>query len=341
MDTIIVKPTQNEIKRAANIILQSGIVAIPTETVYGLGANALDKSAVEKIFLAKGRPMDNPLIIHIGRKNDIYKYAKNISSTTEKLIDEFWPGPLTVVLQKKSIIPDEITGGLSTVAIRMPANEVALALIRQAGVPIAAPSANVSGKPSPTKACHVKDDLNGKISLILDGGSCEVGVESTVVDVSGEKVAILRPGKITKEMIERFVKVDSVMENASKSEVPKAPGMKYAHYSPKAKITIYDGKREDVLKQINTDVHNYSFKGIKVGVIIESEYKSSIVYGNVYDIGCYDDEHAVAKNLFSILRQLDDDDIEVAFIPMLKSEHIGKATMNRLLKAAAYNLKTV
>ncbi len=339
METKVLKASENSIKEAARLLREGEVVGIPTETVYGLGANALDVSAVKKIFEAKGRPMDNPLIIHIADKKDIYKYAKNVPMILDTLLDEFWAGPLTIVLEKTDLVPKEITGGLDTVAIRMPDNKVALEIIKEAGVPIAAPSANVSGKPSPTKAEHVKLDMDGKIGLIIDDGSCEVGVESTVLDLSSNKVAILRPGKITKEMLAPYIRIDSVVENVEKSATPKAPGMKYRHYAPKAKIIVYEGEKKELIKQINKDIEDNNFKVIKLGVIIESEYKNEINCDNVYDIGSELDEDEVAKNLFATLRKLDEDGIELAFVPVFESKNIGKATMNRLLKAASYNIK--
>ncbi len=339
METKVLKASENSIKKAAKMLREGEVVGIPTETVYGLGANALDVCAVRKIFEAKGRPMDNPLIIHIADKKDISKYAKNLPKTLDNIIDNFWPGPLTIVLEKTDLVPKEITGGLETVAIRMPENQVALDIIRQAGVPVAAPSANVSGKPSPTKAEHVKEDMDGKIYLIIDGGDCEVGVESTVIDLSTDKPAILRPGKITKEMLAPYVKIESVVENVEKSCTPKAPGMKYRHYAPKAKLLVYEGVKKDVINEINKDIKANAFKGIKLGVIIESEHKNSIDCENVYDIGSELDEDEVAKNLFATLRKLDEDEVDLAFITVFESRHIGKATMNRLLKAASYNVK--
>ncbi len=341
METKVLKASKNSIKEAAKRLRAGEVVGIPTETVYGLGANALDVNAVRKIFKAKGRPMDNPLIIHIADKKDIKKYTKNAPASLDKIMDVFWPGPLTIVLEKTDLVPKEITGGLDTVAVRMPANDVALDIIREARLPIAAPSANVSGKPSPTKAVHVKSDMDGKIGLIIDGGDCEVGVESTVLDLSADKAAILRPGKITKEMLSPYVEIKSVVENVENSATPKAPGMKYRHYAPKAKIVVYQGRKKEIVDEINKDIKANTFKGIKLGVIIESEYKDNIDCENVYDIGSELDEDEVAKNLFSTLRKLDEDGVELAFIPVFESRHIGKATMNRLLKAASYNVKKV
>ncbi len=341
MGKIILEDMDKSIIKDAAELLRSGeVVAIPTETVYGLGANALDENAVKKIFELKGRPSDNPLIVHVSSIEDASKYAY-VSELANKVMRAFWPAPLTIVLKKKDVIPRSITGGLDTVAIRMPDNELALAIIKESGLPIAAPSANISGKPSPTKASHVRADLGDRIKLVVDGGECEVGLESTVLDLSTDKPAILRPGKITKEDLSPFLQVHSVMENVADSAVPKAPGMKYRHYAPTAQIVVYEGARSDVIRHINEDIANNDLDDERLGVIIESESKNEILCKNIYDIGSLSDEDEVARRLFDVLRQLDLDGIELCFIPALSDENIGKATMNRLLKAASYNVKKV
>lgn len=340
MVTKIKKANENSIKEAAKLLRAGEVIGIPTETVYGLGANALDVEAVKKIFEVKGRPMDNPLIVHIGRKEDVSKYAY-LTDEAEKIIEALWPGPLTLVLKKREIISQEITAGLDTVAIRMPENKVARDIINEAGVPVAAPSANISGKPSPTRASHVKADLDGKIELIIDGGDSEVGLESTVLDISGEIPVILRPGKITAEDLRDF----GVRENKEKKfkddEAPKAPGMKYKHYAPKADIVILEGEREKVLEEINKKAEDSLFNSVRLGVIIESEYSDKITAKYVYELGSTEDEDTSAKNLFAVLRQLDEDGIDLALVPKLSDKGIGKASMNRLLKAANHNVRKV
>ena len=243
----IIKDIKKDVKfieEAAQTIVNGGIVAFPTETVYGLGANALDEEAVKKIYEAKGRPSDNPLIVHIYNKEDINKLADNISEKAIKVMDTFWPGPITIVLNKKDIVPKTTSGGLNTVAIRMPAHKIAQALIKESGIPIAAPSANISGRPSPTKGAHVKDEMQGRVSGIILGDDCNYGLESTVLDMTEDTPMILRPGSITKEDLENLigeVLLDPSLEKKEDNKKAKAPGMKYTHYSPNAEVYIVSG----------------------------------------------------------------------------------------------------
>ncbi len=340
MKTNIKKANQNSIKEAAALLNAGEVIGIPTETVYGLGANALDILAVRRIFEIKGRPMDNPLIVHIGKREDVFKYA-HVTARDEDIMDAFWPGPLTLVLKKKDVIPAEITAGLDTVAIRMPENPTARAIINEAGLAVAAPSANISGKPSPTRAEHVKADLDGKIALIVDGGAAEVGLESTVLDLSSDKPVILRPGKVTASDLARWGVVENDAKYVSEKEAPKSPGMKYKHYAPNAQIVVYKGEREKIIAEINQDIEEYLFNSSRLGVIIDGEGELDRSDVHIYKIGSLEDEESVAKNLFAVLRQLDEDGIDVALVPEFRAQGIGKATMNRLLKAANYNIKEV
>ena len=265
-----------KIKYAAQVIEEGGLVAFPTETVYGLGADALNKTAVEKIFKAKGRPSDNPLIVHVADKKSVGNLVLRIPEKAEKLMDAFWPGPLTLVMDKQSIVPDIITAGLDTVAIRVPSHPIALALIREAKLPIAAPSANISGKPSPTDSKHVINDLYGKVDVIIDGGFSNIGVESTVVDMVVDPPMLLRPGGITLEQLEDVignVRIDPgiAQKNLDGKVVPKSPGMKYKHYAPKAKVVIVEGEIQKVAEKINELVKECESRDIKVGILATDE----------------------------------------------------------------------
>lgn len=329
MKTLILKNTKENIEKSAEIIRRGGLVAFPTETVYGLGANGLDGEAVKKVFAAKNRPVDNPMILHIADIEDIYEIAEEVGEDAKTLMENFWPGPLTVVVKRKAHIPDETTGGLDTVGVRMPEEETARSLIREAGVPIAAPSANLSGKPSPTMYKHVVKDMDGRIDAILCGEDCQVGIESTVVLVSGETPIILRPGKITAEDMERVlgkkVELDPALEVDVKNEddefQPMSPGMKYKHYAPDAEMIIYEGPEDSVLKEIENRKNQLEQEGKKVGVIV---------------FGSYDFETA-AHNLFADLRQMDEDGVDVILAGAVAKEGLGLAVMNRMLKSAGYN----
>lgn len=342
METIIRRVDVNNIDNniiveAAEILKKGQLVAFPTETVYGIGADALDINAVDKIYKAKGRPSDNPLIVHVADKEDVERYALDISDTAKRLMDKFWPGPLTLIFRKKNIIPDRITGGLSTVAIRMPSHVIARNIIRASGLPIAAPSANVSGKPSPTKAEHVINDLSGKVDMIVDGGFCTIGLESTVVDVSENIPTILRPGGVTKEMLEDVigvVKVDPAIKSKNKDVVPKAPGMKYRHYAPNADLTIFSGETYKVISHINNLVIKNEEKGTKVGIIATKQTQNDFRCDNIISIGDKNNPEEIAANLFKVLRDFDNINVDVIYCEAFSKKDIGTATMNRLLKAA-------
>lgn len=325
------------IEEAANVLIEGGLVAFPTETVYGIGANALNENATKNIYKAKGRPSDNPLIIHIANSNDVIKYARDISKDAYKLMNKFWPGPLTLIFKKRDIVPDIITGGLDTVAIRVPSNKIAHTLIAKANIPIAAPSANLSGRPSPTRVKHVIQDLNHRVDVIIDGGNAEIGLESTVLDVTADIPIILRPGGITKTMLEEVVKevqVDRALLEDSNHQIPKAPGMKYKHYAPKGKLIVISGEENQVIEAINQWTKEKEDAGDLVGVISTYENKSKYSCKNVLVIGSKYDPNEIASNLFRVLRKMDDRSIAYIYTQAFFEEGIGIATMNRLMKAA-------
>ena len=330
--------------RAVTIIKNGGLVAFPTETVYGLGANGLDENAVPKIYEAKGRPSDNPLILHISEFDEIKNIVKEIPDTAVILADEFWPGPLTMVLKKSDIVPYRTTGGLESVAVRMPSNKIAREFIKMTGVPVAAPSANASGKPSPTKASHVLGDLDGKIDMVIDGGTVDIGLESTIVDVTGEIPIILRPGFITEEMLSEAigrVQIDEAVKNLSPDNnlKPKAPGMKYRHYAPQGKMTIYKGNPEKVVKIINEEI--IKSEGKKTAVLATDETKSYYKADIVMSVGSRRDYESIAHNLFNALRNFDDMGAEIIFSESFDENRLGFAIMNRLHKSAGYNIVNV
>jgi len=347
MDTIIKKINdvnrENVISKGAQILRNGGTVAFPTETVYGIGADALDEEAVKKIFKAKGRPSDNPLIAHVANEEDIYDLIVFASEDAKKLMEKFWPGPLTLIFKKSEIVPLTITGGLDTVALRMPLNKVARQLIKEAGRPIAAPSANTSGKPSPTKAKHVIDDLEGRVDMIIDDGNCAIGLESTVLDVSSDKPMILRPGAVTKKMLEEVigeVLVDETLKSGLGTDiVPKAPGMKYKHYSPKADVTIIAGKLADVITYINQKIKNSNNE--KIGIMATKQTENKYNCQNVLSLGDRNTPDKIAANLFDTLRKFDEIGVEVIYAEAINEENIGDAIMNRMTKAAGYKIINV
>lgn len=337
---------EGTLREAQTIIANGGLVAFPTETVYGLGANALDKDAAKKIYSAKGRPSDNPLIVHISEIKDIDVLARDIPSKAYELAEVFWPGPLTIILKKRDCVPMETTGGLDTVAIRLPANPIARLLIKGSSTFIAAPSANISGKPSPTIAEHVIQDMDGKIDMIIDGGKATLGLESTIVDLSGDTPLILRPGCITKTMLENIIGTidyDPAILNRNPDEnlVPKAPGMKYRHYAPEGNLTIYEGSVDRVVKEINNKARAHEECGHSVGVIATKETKVFYRYGTVKTIGSRQDETTIAAGLYAILREFDELHTEYIYSESFEDNQLGQAIMNRLLKAAGYHMISV
>ena len=342
-DTLILKPTKENIEIAAKIIRDGGLVAFPTETVYGLGADAMNADAVGRIYEAKGRPSDNPMIVHISRASDIGQLTRMLSPQIVEIIDNFWPGPLTIVVKKRPEVPDRTTGGLDTVAVRLPDNEIAQALISASCCPIAAPSANLSGGPSPTRAKDVIEDMMGRVDAIIEGDDCRVGIESTVLDLSGEEPTILRPGIITAEAIEaalgREVKYDASLTEAAQHVQldpangvdeadfqPKSPGMKYKHYAPKAEMLIVEGERSKVKAEIERLKVLNEKLGNSVGVILFEE-KAFL---------------EAAHDFFARLRDLDSEGVDMILAGALSdSDGVGFAVMNRMLKSAGYNIVKV
>ena len=347
METIIKKIDRNQIDQVimeeARSKLKNGcLVAYPTETVYGLGANALDEEAAKKTYAAKGRPSDNPLIVHIARLEDLGAIVESVPLIVDEIAAHFWPGPLTMIFNKNEKVPLGTTGGLETVAVRMPDDEIARELILAGGGYVSAPSANTSGRPSPTTAQHVAEDLTGRVDMIVDGGAVEIGVESTILDVTVEPPMILRPGAITKEMFEEVigeVTVDRTLIRPDSKQVPKAPGMKYRHYAPKADLTIIEGPLEKVVKEINKRAKEKSEAGYKVGVIGTEETVADYKSGDVKCIGTRADESTIAANLFRILREFDDDQVDYIYSESFDTAGIGSAIMNRLLKAAGHHIE--
>ena len=325
VDTEILTDSPEDIRKAGEIIRRGGLVAFPTETVYGLGADAMDLMAVSKIYRAKGRPSDNPMIVHIASKDTLKDLALEVTSDMEKLMDAFWPGPMTMIVKRVPEIPDVTTGGLDTVGIRFPSNPVAQALIRESGCPIAAPSANLSGKPSPTTADHVIKDMSGRVDAIIESGDCTHGIESTVIDMTGVIPMILRPGVVTCDMLTMVlgqkVKIDPAI-NARLGEDyrPRSPGMKYKHYAPQAEMKIYSGVQEKVRKEIETEKKKLEEEGLKVKVI------------------SFDDEVTAAHDLFARLRDADEEKVDVILAAALPEEGLGLSVMNRMLKSAGYNV---
>lgn len=324
-------------ERAGEILRLGGLVAFPTETVYGLGANALDEEAAKKIYAAKGRPSDNPLIIHIADMEHLGKIVREIPEEAKKLAEAFWPGPLTMIFDKSDCVPYGTTGGLDTVAVRMPSDEIARELIRAGGGYIAAPSANTSGRPSPTAAQHVYEDMNGRIPLILDGGSVEIGLESTIVDLTEDIPTILRPGYISLEMVQAVIgtaETDRGLIAGDSGIKPKAPGMKYRHYAPKADLKIVEGPMEKVITYINGQASGLH----KVGIICTEETKACYPKGDVKCIGSRKNELSIANHLFEVLREFDEDGVEAIFSESFAAPGLGEAIMNRLLKAAGHQI---
>ncbi len=345
MNTKVSPIKEESLQEAAKILKQGGLVGFPTETVYGLGANALDETASAKIYSAKGRPSDNPLIAHISCMEELEPLVSEIPNQAILLANKYWPGPLTIIFPKSEKVPYGTTGGLDTVAIRMPEELVARQLIALAGVPIAAPSANASGRPSPTTADHVYQDMNGKIELILDGGPVGIGLESTIVDVSGEVPMLLRPGAITLAMLQETlgqVEVDPALQGPLSEDVkPKAPGMKYKHYAPKAQLTLIEGDSDSVVDKIQSLVEEKMKKGFRVGIICTEENKACYVKGVLRSVGERQKEETIAHNLFAVLREFDDLEVDYIYSESFSKDDLGQAIMNRLMKAAGYHTITV
>lgn len=329
------------IKQAAEDIKAGKLVAFPTETVYGLGADGLNKEAVEKIYKAKGRPSDNPIILHVDSIAMLERLVKEVSIEAHTLIDKFWPGPLTIVLKKSDIVPPIITAGLDSVAVRMPSHPVALALIKESNTPIAAPSANTSGRPSPTRVEHVIEDMGGKITCILDGGETGVGLESTVIDLTDIIPVILRPGGITIEQIRdelSNVEIDpALFGNEDKSLVPKSPGQKYRHYAPKAEMIVYIGQRENRVKEMLSKAKEEKILGKNVGILLFEENKEQFKNFTTIVMGSEKDKQRIAHGLFDALRKLDELDVDIILCEGIDEDNIGMAIMNRLEKASGGN----
>ena len=338
--------TETSFEEAGKILRNGGLVAFPTETVYGLGADAFNSEAAAKIYTAKGRPSDNPLIVHIAEKEDLKRLTTDISSEAKTLIESFWPGPLTLIFHKRAEVPDGTTGGLSTVAVRMPSHKIARQLIRSSGVLIAAPSANLSGRPSPTTAEHVWQDMQGRIDMLIDGGKVGIGIESTIVDMTVSPPMILRPGYVTREMLEEKigpVEVDKAAQAEKISEIdgnykPKAPGMKYRHYAPKADFIMFEGSMSNVADAIHKRKQKEEAAGKKVGIICTDESRNCYFGEYVVSIGSRKNEEEIAANLYKILRDFDKTDIDVILGETVRRDGLGQAIMNRLIKAAGYKL---
>lgn len=349
MNTRIVKIDDNNeesvIREAGEILKDGGLVAFPTETVYGLGGDALKEDAARKIYSAKGRPSDNPLIVHIADIGALDELACEIPDSAYKLAEAFWPGPLTMIFKKKDIVPYGTTGGLDTVAIRMPSHPVAHKLIKDSGVYIAAPSANLSGRPSPTRAEHVIEDMDGRIDMIIDGGAIEIGIESTIVDVTCEVPMILRPGYVTADMIKNVLGDvcfdETVLAHTTVKGKPKAPGMKYRHYAPKAELTIFEGDNDKVVAKINELAKGYEYDGLKVGILSSTENEHKYTHGEVVVVGSRENEHEVAAHLFDVLRHFDHIDVDVILSEGFSEDSFGQAVMNRLIKAAGHHIEDV
>ncbi len=350
METEVIKICPNEelsleeddaLRRAGEVLRNGGLVAFPTETVYGLGGDALNSESSQKIYAAKGRPSDNPLIIHISKWADLEKIVAEIPETAKKIADAFWPGPLTLILRKAPIVPYETTGGLDTVAVRFPSHKVAQKLIEYAGGYVAAPSANISGKPSPTLAKYVVEDMDGRIETIIDGGPVGIGLESTIIDLTCEPPQILRPGYITREMLQEVlgeVETDAAIIHPDSGQAPKAPGMKYRHYAPKGELLIVEGRGDEVVAYINQKTAEDRANGEKTGVLATIELRERYRTDVVKCVGGREDEESIAANLFAVLREFDEDGVTRIYSESFSGTGLGEAIMNRLLKAAGHRV---
>lgn len=346
MNTKIVKidpahPRMEDIREAGRIIREGGLVAFPTETVYGLGGNALDVTASQRIYAAKGRPSDNPLIVHIADMASLLPLVTEIPEAARKLASACWPGPLTMIFHKSSIVPLETTGGLDSVAVRFPSHPIACALIREGGGYVAAPSANTSGRPSPTMAEHVIEDLKGKIEMIVDGGSVGIGLESTIVDFTEKIPTILRPGYINEQMLRDIlgeVRMDKGLLAEDSRIHPKAPGMKYRHYAPKGSLLIVEGQTDRVAAKIEEMAREKTAAGYTVGIIGTDESVGRYSSGIIKSIGTRSDEESIGRHLYSVLREFDDCGAAYIFSESFDTPKMGQAIMNRLLKAAGHQV---
>lgn len=326
------------LKRAGQCIKDGGLVAFPTETVYGLGGDGLNEVAAKNIYLAKGRPSDNPLILHINDQKMLSRIVSKVTPMAKKIMTAFCPGPITIILPKSDIVPKAVTGGLDTIAVRMPDNDIARALIKYADTPIAAPSANISGRPSPTTAQAVYKDLQSRIDMVLDGGACQFGVESTIVDCTEDVPIILRPGAITKEMLEEIfpvVKIDKAIVGAN--VVPKAPGMKYKHYAPKVDMILIEGDNEKMSSSIKKILYKYENEGKKVGLLVSDEVANELNHQNTFSYGSQENLAQIASEIYEGLRYFDDKDVDIILAQGTTDKGIGLAIMNRLHKASGFN----
>lgn len=329
------------ISEAGEIIKAGGLVAFPTETVYGLGGDALNKASSEKIYKAKGRPSDNPLIVHIAEMDALYDIVDEVPENAIKLAKAYWPGPLTMIFKKSSKVPYETTGGLDTVAVRMPDNKIALEFIKKAGGYVAAPSANKSGRPSTTEAKHVMEDLNGSIEMVIDGGKSTIGLESTIVDLTDKIPTILRPGFITIKGLSRIVGdviFDPAIIDVDSNIAPKAPGMKYKHYAPKGDLAIIKGEEQAVISYIQAQTKKALAAGERVGIIASDETYMNYQATVVQNIGSRTDEGEIARRLYAVLRDFDSDEITRIYSEDFNTPNIGQAIMNRLIKAAGHSI---
>lgn len=354
MQTVVIDASDGRsnidgIKRAADILRSGGLVVFPTETVYGLGANGLDGQAVQRIFAAKGRPADNPLILHLFDPKQVVEVSSWIPDVAWRLIDRFWPGPLTLIVPHSESVPSAVTAGLDTVGIRMPDNGIALAFLAACGMPVAAPSANISGRPSPTSVQDVIDDLDGRVDCIIDGGECPVGIESTVLDVTGERPVVLRPGAVTVEDIRSVVGEVEVDPSAtgtvdcSATSPPKSPGVRYRHYAPLAPVVLFEGDPEARFFRLSSRIKELTAEGKTVGVAVVSESLPRLPRGArgrlvVRDMGAASDPSGIAGALFSVLRAMDRDEVDVILVEGIDDTGVGFAVMNRLRRAAGGNV---
>lgn len=329
------------IEEAGSAIREGKLVAFPTETVYGLGANAINEEAVKNIFLAKGRPQDNPLIVHVA-DFDIHSFVEEIPEIASRLMKSFWPGPLTIILKKSSLIPDVTSAGLNSVGIRMPSNAIARELIKASGVPIAAPSANVSGRPSPTEWKRCEEDLQGRVDYIIGGGKCQVGLESTIIDCTVKPPCVLRPGAVTLDMLKELddeVYIDPAVMNRNEGNFkPKAPGMKYRHYAPKAPLQIIQGDLQKTIAKVNEIVQNSIDENKRVGILATDETKDKYISGMIISLGSRNDIESIGMNLFEALRSFDDAEVDIILSEAFEESGVGTAVMNRLKKSAGYHI---